>query len=85
VSTWSTVPSGSDTSLVRSACTLDALSSPQTITIAPQIKASATTVQCATGGVSGACVADSAPGQVNLTLATADGRSFQILGTRKVG
>jgi prepilin-type N-terminal cleavage/methylation domain-containing protein len=85
VATWSKVTSGSDTSLVRSLCTLDALSSPLTTTIAPQINASATQVACVTAGVSGSCATDSAPSQVNLTLATADGRTFQLLGTRKVG
>lgn len=85
VSTWSKVTSGPDTSVVRSTCLLTALNSPQTATIAPQVNASATQAQCSTAGVSGACATDSAPGQVNLTLATADGRTFQILGTRKVG
>lgn len=85
VATWSNATSGSDTNLVRSVCTLAALNSPSTTTIAPQIDASATQVSCVTAGVGGACATDSAPGQVNLTLATSDGRTFQLLGTRKVG
>jgi prepilin-type N-terminal cleavage/methylation domain-containing protein len=85
VSTWATVPtSGGKTQLVRTECTSAALGTPvQTTVVAPNITASGTAVNC--GSPPAACGSDATPPSVQLTLVTGDGRSFDIMATRKVG
>lgn len=86
VATWSTNTAGSTTSLVRTRCTVTdgVVSSPvQTTTVAPDIAPPpATRVQCGDPFLD--CASDATPDYVLLTLATADGRSFDVYGDRKV-
>ena len=85
VVTWATVPSGTTTQLVRVRCSSDALTTLTARTVvAPEIAAPPTAVQCGIAAPA-ACASDSTPNGVVLTLGTADGRSFQIPATRKVG
>ena len=84
LATWSSVTTGSTTALVRTRCTVvdGTVSAPvQTTQVAPEI-APAPTTQVLCDDV--ACGNDSSPDRVVLRLKTGDGRSFDVIGTRKV-
>ncbi len=86
VSTWAATTSGSSSSLVRYLCNANALSAPsRTTTVAPSINAAATSVSCDAGSGLAPCGNDAKPSRVLLSIATADGRTLLVDGTREVG
>ncbi len=86
VSTWATSTSGSSTSLVRYLCNANALTVPsRTTTVAPGVNPVGTTVSCDTGAGLAPCGDNSKPSRVLLSIATADGRTLSVDGTREVG
>ena len=85
VSTWATKTSGTTTSLVRYECDANALSTPTaSTTIAPEVVAISTLARCDVGSGLAACGNDVKPSRVNLDMATVDGRTFTVDGTRQV-
>ncbi len=85
LATWATTTSGTTTSLVRSQCDANNLTAPvRTTTIAREVVAISTSARCDVGSGLTPCATDVKPSRVDLDVATVDGRTFSVDGTRKV-